>query len=416
MSIKRVLTGLIFLVVLTSCNVQNLSSAKPEPATKLDALLSAKNKREKAPVALNTTSKAKDKTTCLAKADEASEAYYQCRAQLLRDRVAANDSILKKLTPTQRDRIASWEQQAQNFEAKAKETHQNQIETSVSSRETWEKEQAEVVGQAEAKDNRACTQKGFSQGKMENPDTEAYFDCRAVLAAKRVAPPPSDTGYNKNQLPKAVLAFYRKAEEAKQAFNARDYQDHYTCLDKGLFPGPLEESNTAAYYRCRADLAKTGLGKIVHELFLEDYARAKKEGEAHSACTLRHYQPSSPEYSMCRKAYTSYKLCKEGIRSQVATREARDRRDCSQNAQLQYPKRLSQSHISEYTRTNANDNEIRTKTVQPAKYSTIELERARSSATSICMHDKEIGRAQFRIQLEYQCGQIMDNIAQQGGV
>lgn len=276
-----------------------------------------------------------------------------------------------------------------------------------SAREQWEIEQAEKIEQEEASDHKACTKKGLSLGKMENPNTEAYYDCRAVLATKHASPPPPGTKYSAKQPPKAALKFYRRAEEAKHAFNERDYQDHYACLDQNLFPGPWEEPNTADYYRCRASLAENSLGKDIQALFLEDVARAKQSAEEHHACTLRGLQKGSQEYALCRKAYAAYQSCKEGINAKLSSKDGRDHSDCTQKAKLEYPTRLAKKNVQHITNISEDGEKTKIKSVEAGRFTPKELHAVRASSASMCMGSKAIDRKQYRLQLEYQCEQLM---------
>lgn len=389
MDIRRFFGLIALCVSVAACNAQQTPAATSPMAQK------------KAPVSATSRVEDKDEITCTGKGfAPQTERYYQCRAELIRNRAGKSQFGDKAL-----------EEQAESFETKAKESYKQQINTISSARKAWENEQSKRIVANEAKDHQACLAKGFTPGKPENPNTEAYYDCRAVQAAQRVSPPPAETGYDRKQLPQSVLEFYRQAEEAKQAFDTRDYQDHYTCLDKNLFPGEWANPNTAEYYRCRAALAENGLGKDVKALFLQDVAHAMKEQEGNRACTARHYAPGSQEYVSCRKAYASYKQCKANIASEVAKKAAEDQRTCGNQANLLYPSRLTQKRVIEATNVDVRGEEVRTYSVENARYTPKELEDLRKSTTSSCIQDKEATRLQYRLQLENRCEKIMDDAA-----
>lgn len=412
---------LLLVLALSACNTGSFSTAKkPVEKSQLGSILASQKEKAAKPLDVQPgANEADDEAICKSKGfplgemtDPRTEKHYQCRAELMRSRVSQNESVLNKLTPTQRSNYESWQQKGQNFETKAKEAHRQQVNARRSSRNKWEYEHAEKIRANETKDHKACKAKGFSPGKVENPNTEAYYDCRAVLAAKRVTPPPPETQYDSQQMPKVVLEFYRKAEESRHAFDTRDYQDHLSCLDKGLLPGAWEKPSTAEYYRCRASLAGGGLGTIVKSLFLEDVVHAQKAAEQHQVCTLRHYKPGSPEYKLCRQAYVGFKQCKSKINSKVAAKKSRNHRECTQKSALEYPSSFTRKTAQEVIKVSESGKRTKIKTIEPARFTTQELDKFRSSTTSLCMSDKETDIVQYRLQLEYQCEQIMDNLGQ----
>ena len=344
--------------------------------------------------------------------DPLTQKYYKCRAKFLKQKTTQSQSIFSKLSPAQKQLRKMQEEELKHFEQKAEAAYKAQIRVRDQARASWEESETRKLDRYEEQDNNACQQKGYFRGKPENPLTEAYYDCRAVEAGKKITPPPPVTRYPPTQQPIAVQEFYRKADQSKEAFNARDYQDHYSCMDKGLFPGKFHNPKTSKYLDCRADLATTGLGHMVADLFKEDASSARKEAEEHSACSIRHYKKGRKTYKLCRNAYIEYKSCKQNIDPQMAQRKSRNRRDCVEKSLLEYPTYLSRSNTKVLVKVDDAGEEIRSTAIESAKYTTGERTKARSGATSICQNERQSDLEQFKLQLGYKCEQIMTSLPQ----
>lgn len=275
-------------------------------------------------------------------------------------------------------------------------------------RKEWEQKEAEKVKKHASQDHKTCAAKGYFIGKPEDPKTEAYHDCRAHLAEQRVSPPPPATGYTPDHLPKVVRAIRHQADLARHAFDGRDYQDHLSCMDKGFFPSKPYEPQTEKYYQCRADLARTGLGNVVADLFTEDAAKAHYAAKEYATCTSLGFAYGTGRYGACHQAYNQYLACKQQIPSQLQARHNRDNADCNQKARLEFPSKLAQSTTQTITPAGTNGKTSRSTT--SARYTPAELDHARAGTAAICMNERETARDEYRLQREYACEKIMSNI------
>ena len=343
--------------------------------------------------------------------DPATEKYYRCRAKLLQEKIAAPKSVLDKISPSQINASKKMAEAAKVFEEKADLAYKAQVQARNMARQQWEQEESDKVQRFSNQDHQECSQKGYFVGKPEDPRTESYYDCRSHLAELRMTPPPTSTHYPPDRMPNAVLKFHQQADQSRNAFNARDYQDHYTCMDKGLFPGKLYDPKTAEYYNCREALAHTGLGNVVAELFQEDAAKAKKESKEHAICMAKGFELGTQAYAICRKNYTASLVCKNNIPAQVQTLTSRDKRDCNEKALLEFPSSLSHSSIQVVTKVSSQGEETRSTTTVPAKYTTVGLSKTRQGITTICMNERESTRELYKQQLIASCEKIMSEPA-----
>ncbi len=270
-------------------------------------------------------------------------------------------------------------------------------------RAAWEKAEAIKVAQNEEADDATCRNKGFKPDLWENPNTEAYYDCRITIAQKRISAPSPAAQYKPGRVPAVLVKFYKNADQARNAFNTRDYQDHYACMSKGLYPGPFEAPGTAAYLDCRAQLAEAALGPKVAAIFREDAAKARQVASGHNVCTMRGYKKNTAAYKTCRSNYDQSRTCLGNVNNKLAARETRDRQDCQTQAELDFPDHLTRAITKTENSTDVNGRTSRNTVTEPAPYTRAELEIARMKATKLCMNKNENERNYYRQQLEYEC-------------
>lgn len=304
--------------------------------------------------------------------------------------VAAKPETSVMASPSVPVTTQSLQQQAQNKERDAART-------------AWEKAEAIKVQQYEEADDAACRAKGFKPDMWENPNTEAYYDCRITIAQKRISQASPIAQYKPGRVPAVLIAFYKNADKARNAFNTRDYQDHYACMSKGLYPGPFEAPGTASYLDCRAQLAEAALGPKVAGIFREDAMRARQEASGHNICTMRGYKKGTTPYKTCRNNYDQSRSCLKNVDSKLAAREDRDRQDCQTRAELDYPNHLANPVTRTTSETDVNGRTSRQTTTEPGAYTRAELEIARMKATKLCLNKTDNDRNYYRQQLEYEC-------------
>ena len=340
--------------------------------------------------------------------DPVTEGYYNCRANIAVSHIVKAPS-LGKLSQEQINNNILMEKVARSFSEKAaiaKEYRQSGAQSGVTK---WEAEQSASAKKFDAADHQACIKTGLDPSVWGSPDTEEYYLCRAKIIEQR-APALASTNKNyEKKAPQAALYFYKLAREAQYAFKSADYETHHLCLNKGVFPGELEDPKTQQYYECRAELADKMMGKKVVQIFRNHAKQAAQAAADNQPCASRGYKKGTPIYAECRKAMENYKQCMKEIDGKLKAQQQQDEKDCTEQAMLQFPNQLlgnSEKRVS----TIDTYNQITTTVIKDKPlYSAEQLSTFRKKAQGLCSRTKDTARQQvLAVSLKMACSQIMD--------